>query len=552
MDSNRYTFLSLLLASGLAAFCIIIFYIDTHWLIKSVALLLIVIGCVSLWFFKRKEFLSKNTGYQGEWFDIRNQIKNLEQTVKFIFILDTDLTDNKINVSDSIAYIPVNNPEYLNKIALGLMDEYKSKPLFLGLALVCRPAKHSDITPLLKNWLRNILFLQKNIDACVPVNLIIDMPADFLGVNEFSEPVWFAQKLNTGIQESNLPKQFESFQQHLASEFIHNHNILNNQHYIHLIEALDCLKQYFNHQHDIGWSYIDVRSIGLVNRSDATPHSQWHKFISNRTGKLNIQYSNIRKVYPSYTLHLPEKIIGRDSFHQTNWLQKLLFKISSIIVAAICVAVMCSGYNNATFLKGIQAHVDDFKNKENLSESERLKVTDTLYADLNMLKRYQNEGIPTHYGLGLYHGNDLIISLEKMLTPSKPAAPQPPPKKEPVVLTIDSLALFESGQYELKANANKSLIKVIRAIEEQPDTQVIIEGHTDNVGNPAANQKLSEQRAVAVRDWLVISSNIPASRFATKGYGDTKPIADNETEHGKAQNRRVEITLIPNEMINHK
>lgn len=552
MDSNRYTFLSLLLASGLAAFCIIVFYIDTHWLMKSVALLLIVIGCVSLWFFKRKELLSKNTGYQGEWFDIRNQIKNLEQTVKFIFILDTDLTDNKVNVSDGIAYIPVNNPEYLNKIALGLMDEYKSKPLFLGLALVCRPAKHSDITPLLKNWLRNILFLQKNIDACVPVNLIIDMPADFLGVNEFSEPVWFAQKLNTGIQESNLPKQFESFQQHLASEFIHNHNILNNQHYIHLIEALDCLKQYFNHQHDIGWSYIDVRSIGLVNRSDATPHSQWHKFISNRTGKLNIQYSNIRKAYPSYTLHLPEKIIGRDSFHQTNWLQKLLFKISSIIVAAIWVAVMCSGYNNAAFLKGIQAHVDDFKNKENLSESERLKVTDTLYADLNTLKRYQNEGIPTHYGLGLYHGNDLIISLEKMLTPSKPAVPQPLPKKEPVVLTIDSLALFESGQYELKANANKSLIKVIRAIEEQPDTQVIIEGHTDNVGNPAANQKLSEQRAVAVRDWLVISSNIPASRFATKGYGDTKPIANNETEHGKAQNRRVEITLIPNEMINHK
>ena len=89
----------------------------------------------------------------------------------------------------------------------------------------------------------------------------------------------------------------------------------------------------------------------------------------------------------------------------------------------------------------------------------------------------------------------------------------------------------------------------MRAIEAQPTTQVLIEGHTDNIGNPTANQQLSEKRALAVRDWLVESSNIPIKRFATKGLGDSKPVAENDSEVGRAKNRRVEIILIPNEVI---
>ena len=115
----------------------------------------------------------------------------------------------------------------------------------------------------------------------------------------------------------------------------------------------------------------------------------------------------------------------------------------------------------------------------------------------------------------------------------------------PVVLTLDSLALFETGQFELKNNANKALIGVLKAIEAHPDTRILIEGHTDNVGNPVSNQQLSEKRAQSVKDWLVISSNVPEGRFEVKGLGDTKPIADNQTEDGKAKNRRVEIILIP-------
>ena len=118
-----------------------------------------------------------------------------------------------------------------------------------------------------------------------------------------------------------------------------------------------------------------------------------------------------------------------------------------------------------------------------------------------------------------------------------------------VVLTLNSLALFETGQFELKSNANKALISVLKAIDEHPRTQILIEGHTDNVGSAQANQQLSEKRAISVRDWLVIASNLPVTRFAVKGYGDTRPIASNETDDGRAQNRRVEIILIPDNIM---
>lgn len=68
-----------------------------------------------------------------------------------------------------------------------------------------------------------------------------------------------------------------------------------------------------------------------------------------------------------------------------------------------------------------------------------------------------------------------------------------------------------------------------------------IQGHTDNVGTPASNQKLSEARAAAVRSYLVSTFSIAADRLSAAGFGDTKPVADNKTEEGRAQNRRVEL-----------
>ncbi|HNU16063.1 MAG TPA: OmpA family protein, partial [Chitinophagaceae bacterium] len=84
---------------------------------------------------------------------------------------------------------------------------------------------------------------------------------------------------------------------------------------------------------------------------------------------------------------------------------------------------------------------------------------------------------------------------------------------------------------------------LVQLLTENPSVKIEIGGHTDNVGKPSDNLILSNNRAKAVVNYLV-SKNIPAQRLLAKGYGETKPIADNKTEEGKAQNRRTEMKVI--------
>jgi outer membrane protein OmpA-like peptidoglycan-associated protein len=81
---------------------------------------------------------------------------------------------------------------------------------------------------------------------------------------------------------------------------------------------------------------------------------------------------------------------------------------------------------------------------------------------------------------------------------------------------------------------------MVKLLQDSPELVVEIQGHTDNTGDPAADQVLSEQRATAVKSALT-AEGIAANRLTAKGYGLTKPIADNSTPEGRAKNRRVEL-----------
>jgi outer membrane protein OmpA-like peptidoglycan-associated protein len=80
-------------------------------------------------------------------------------------------------------------------------------------------------------------------------------------------------------------------------------------------------------------------------------------------------------------------------------------------------------------------------------------------------------------------------------------------------------------------------------MQKHPNMRIELGGHTDNVGRPEANQKLSEQRAKAVYDYLV-KKGISADRLTYKGYGQTEPVADNTTPEGRRQNRRTVFTIL--------
>ena len=102
--------------------------------------------------------------------------------------------------------------------------------------------------------------------------------------------------------------------------------------------------------------------------------------------------------------------------------------------------------------------------------------------------------------------------------------------------------LFDSGRYTLKPNAQIALAKVSTILELYPDLKVQVEGYTDSVGSDSYNQKLSENRANAVHDFL-IQNGVPAGNVTSVGYGKADPVASNDTADGRRQNRRVNMVV---------
>jgi outer membrane protein OmpA-like peptidoglycan-associated protein len=102
--------------------------------------------------------------------------------------------------------------------------------------------------------------------------------------------------------------------------------------------------------------------------------------------------------------------------------------------------------------------------------------------------------------------------------------------------------LFAFNKYELKPEAREKLAKISGILLAYPDLKVQVEGYTDNIGSDDYNQKLSEERADSVRDYLV-KQNVPGDNITAEGFGKTNPIADNSTNSGRAENRRVELVV---------
>lgn len=111
-------------------------------------------------------------------------------------------------------------------------------------------------------------------------------------------------------------------------------------------------------------------------------------------------------------------------------------------------------------------------------------------------------------------------------------------------LEVSSTVEFEPGSAELTARGKELLSDVARVIAGLASTaHVAVHGHTDNKGRPSKNLKLSEDRAQAVVRWLATEGKIPGERLSAKGFGDTVPVANNDTDEGRQKNRRVEFNI---------
>jgi len=113
-----------------------------------------------------------------------------------------------------------------------------------------------------------------------------------------------------------------------------------------------------------------------------------------------------------------------------------------------------------------------------------------------------------------------------------------------LVITLNGSVLFATNQSTLLPIAKDRLHEVAKALKDNPNSAIVVEGHTDSTGSQSANEELSRHRAEAVREYLV-GHGVAAERVRAVGVGPNRPIADNKTPEGRANNRRVEIVVEP-------
>jgi outer membrane protein OmpA-like peptidoglycan-associated protein len=122
---------------------------------------------------------------------------------------------------------------------------------------------------------------------------------------------------------------------------------------------------------------------------------------------------------------------------------------------------------------------------------------------------------------------------------------------EELYMSLSSDILFTTGSAALTPGADDKLREVAGILQQYPRTVIEIVGHTDSVGSESSNQVLSERRAASVKDSLV-RSGVSPGRIVTRGAGELRPIADNSTLEGRARNRRVDLTIRPDNTFNQQ
>ncbi|MBU0487458.1 MAG: OmpA family protein [Bacteroidetes bacterium] len=147
------------------------------------------------------------------------------------------------------------------------------------------------------------------------------------------------------------------------------------------------------------------------------------------------------------------------------------------------------------------------------------------------LIKFRNFGDIEHYAEIVIPGDEGLISSEMQVKIQ-------PPK----TYTLDNV-LFETGKATLQKSSFTTLDNLVEVLKTKTTLVIEIAGHTDNTGTPDGNMKLSQARAESVMNYL-LSKGIPAKQVSAKGYGQNQPVATNDTDEGKTQNRRTEVRVM--------
>ncbi|WGS45885.1 OmpA family protein [Burkholderia sp. JSH-S8] len=282
-------------------------------------------------------------------------------------------------------------------------------------------------------------------------------------------------------------------------------------------------------------AHLTLRHVLLADLGGvAVRASTWTRWLVARTG---LQPAVAPRTLP---LPLPPLSLARLTVSDGGEMSSQPLWLHAVIAVAAALAIMfaVSGWSNGRHVARVAADLRAWYARESVNDTTERALIESLRQHLAAARRYEHGATPATLGWGLYRGDAFEAELERAMSVVRLTAPS---------MVLDSLPLFDSGKVTLKAGAAQQLEGAIELIRANPGKRILIAGHTDDVGSHDTNLKLSEARAKAIRDWFVARSAVPVTRFAIQGYGATRPLESNADERGRAMNRRVEITLLPDE-----
>ncbi|MGY2960658.1 outer membrane protein OmpA-like peptidoglycan-associated protein [Pseudomonas sp. TE36184] len=273
----------------------------------------------------------------------------------------------------------------------------------------------------------------------------------------------------------------------------------------------------------------------------------WQQWLRSK-----VALADHRAVVADAVLPVPDPLLNllplgplRSPMQRASVVALWLFAVAGVV------ALASSAWQNALLLRQVS---DDLRRYSAIPQPTqrnqreflwRESAVGVLRQDAQRLDAYYRHGAPPAFGLGLYRGERLRAALLAVLAAHVEPPPAASPARAASPVRLDSLSLFASGSAQLKADSAKILINALVDIKAQPGWLIVISGHTDATGDPENNLRLSRARAAAVHDWMQRMGGIPDSCFAVQGFGASQPIAGNDTEAGRAANRRVDIRLVP-------
>ncbi len=285
-------------------------------------------------------------------------------------------------------------------------------------------------------------------------------------------------------------------------------------------------------------------TVGLVPSLPAVDNNLWQLWITARTGLT----PDIADTGTDDALPFPDALL-RQLPRQSGFtpLRRACVTMLGVTTVAGIAALCLSATANRQLLRQVGDDLHRFYAvpvEEFITKARHLSV---LKDDATMLDGYYREGEPLRLGLGLYPGERIRQPVLRAIRDWRPPEQKMEVTASLQVQTVrlDSMSLFDVGQARLKDGSTKVLVDALVNIRAKPGWLILVAGYTDATGDEKSNQQLSLRRAEAVRNWMLQTSDIPATCFAVQGLGESQPAATNDTPQGRAVNRRVEISLVP-------